>query len=78
MISFQEVCLMYCGEKDIANIDKERLIYCMHIYEGLVSLDKSVQDRVKLQEVMAQLESMTKMRDNWKADCEYSEKCFQA
>ena len=50
----------------------------MHIYEGLVSLDKSVQDRVKLQEVMAQLESMTKMRDNWKADCEYSEKCFQA
>ena len=45
MISFQEVCLMYCGEKDIANIDKEQLIYCMHIYEGLVSLDKSVQDK---------------------------------
>ena len=169
MISFQELCLMYCGEKDIANIDKERLIYCIHIYESLVGLDKSVQDkkfelsefhkelndecltkkyneleekyqclykkweqfskclgmepekfismlndlkeelkskgneiahlreqlktaeldakrykndgiqdRVKLQELSAQLESMTKMRDNWKADCEYSEKCFQA
>ena len=45
MISFQEVWLMYCGEKDKANIDKERLIYCMHIYESLVSLDKSVQDK---------------------------------
>ena len=45
MVSFQEVCLMYCGEKDIANIDKERLIYCMHIYESLVGLDKSVQDK---------------------------------
>lgn len=45
MISFQELCLMYCGEKDITNIDKEKLIYCMHIYEGLVSLDKSVQDK---------------------------------
>lgn len=25
-----------------------------------------------------ELESITKMRDNWKADCEYNEKCFQA
>ena len=169
MISFQEVCLMYCGEKDITNLDKEQLIYCMHIYEGLISLDKSVQDkkleiseffkevnddsltkkynelkekykclydkweqfsrcldmgpekfismlddlkekikskaneilqlreqlktseldakrykndgiqdRVKLQELIAQLESVTKMRDNWKADCEDAQKCFQA
>ena len=45
MISFQEVCLMYCGEKDITNIDKEQLIYCIHIYEGMVGLDKSVQDK---------------------------------
>ena len=37
-----------------------------------------IQDRVKLQELSAQLESMIKMRDNWKADCEYNEKCFQA
>ena len=27
------------------NIDKEQLIYCMHIYDGLVSLDKSIQDK---------------------------------
>ena len=45
MVSFQEVCLMYCGEKDITNIDKEQLIYCIHIYDGLVSLDKSIQDK---------------------------------
>lgn len=25
-----------------------------------------------------ELESIIKMRDNWKADCEYNEKCFQA
>lgn len=25
-----------------------------------------------------ELESIIKMRDNWKADCEYSEKCFEA
>ena len=25
-----------------------------------------------------ELESMIKMRDKWKADCEYNEKCFQA
>ena len=37
-----------------------------------------IQDRVKLQEVTEELESMIKMRDNWKADCEYNEKCFQA
>ena len=47
MISFQEVCLMYCGEKDISNMDKEQLIYCMHIYEGLVGVDKSAQDKMR-------------------------------
>ena len=36
-----------------------------------------IQDRVKLQEVMVQLESMTKMRDNWKSYCEDAQKCFQ-
>ena len=168
MISFQEVCLMYCGEKDITNLDKDQLLYCMRIYEGLVGLDKSVQDkkleiselhkelndeclikkyneleekyqhlydkweqfsrcldmgpekfismlddlkekikskgneiahlreqlktseldakrykndgiqdRVKLQEVVVQLESMTKMRDDWKVDCEDARKCLQ-
>ena len=45
MINFQEVCLIYCGEKDITNLDKDQLLYCMRIYEGLVGLDKSVQDK---------------------------------
>lgn len=84
-------CLNMVPEKFISMLDdlKEKLKSkgneIAHLREQLKTSEldakryknDGIQDRVKLQEVMVQLESMTKMRDNWKADCEDAQKCFQ-
>ena len=47
--------------------------------DTIAKLEAANKDKeMMLSHYAKELESMTKMRDNWKADCEYSEKCFQA
>ena len=61
---------------DLKQMNDDKMDTIVNLEANLIAANKDKE--MMLSHYAKELESMIKMRDNWKADCEYNEKCFQA
>ena len=62
--------------ENLKQMNDDKINTIVNLEANLIAANKDKE--MMLSHYAKELESMIKMRDNWKADCEYNEKCFQA
>ena len=62
--------------ENLKKMNDDKMDTIVNLEANLIAANKDKE--MMLSHYAKELESMIKMRDNWKADCEYNEKCFQA